>query len=417
MKRILRRIFMTFFFPVLVLFSGCNNNTSNVNETSSDTSSIIPCGEELTDDEKAFENFIYSDRGFYSLNDNDYPPLIFDKPMSIYGEKSINIIGDSISHGMQSGKIYNNSWTNLFKNSFNKQFSTNNFGYVSMLDSSGYGDTELHKVEAVNGSWSITRHVVYTPGYCLYSSNDKVGSTLSIKLDRKADGYDRHINGFYIYFTQGSSYGGFEVAVNGNTVHTELTSSELDYTARTKYIAVPDDLPSQIDITITKTDGKQLNICGIAYAESDGGVMINNYSLSGMTLCEIQDELLDRMCQSNYVILALGYNDAGSSQDLDVFASKLNVVSSACKKYGSTLIVLDFLWPKGSLTTWATNYKMNLFACAQSANGYYVDFTDMYKINAEYLLADAAHPTANGCRLIARKICYFFGIPFSSDLG
>lgn len=393
-------------------------DTSLNADTSSDTDATTdkPRGEALTEEEKPFEDYIYK-YGFYSFNDNDFPTLTFDKAMSLYGEKSINVIGDSISHGMQSGKMYNNSWTNLFKNSFNKQFGTNNFGYVSLLDSSGYGDTELHKIRGTHGTWYMTRHDVHTPGFCTYSSTDKAGYSLKIELDRKADGYDRHINGFYIYYIAGPNYGGFEVAVNGTTVHTELSHSELDYTARTKYIAIPDGLESFINITITKTDNKLVSICGIAYAESDSGVMINNYSHSGMTLCEINDDLLRKMCESNYVILALGYNDAGHSKDIADFREKLFVVSTACRETGATLICLDFMWPKGTNTGWVRDYKNEVFNCAQDAEGYYIDFTDLYKVDSDYLLADAAHPTPKGCKLIARKICYFFGIPYTSELG
>ena len=144
--------------------------------------------------------------------------------------------------------------------------------------------------------------------------------------------------------------------------------------------------------------------------------MINNYSLSGMTLTELDDDLLRNLCKSNYVIFCLGYNDAGSSQDITIFKQKLKVVSDACNEYGSTLIIADYIWPKGSNTSWATKYKNELFNCAKNANGYYINFYDMYKINSEYLLSDAAHPTPAGHKLIARKFSYFFGVPFNSNL-
>lgn len=410
------RILSTALCLMLLFCVGCDNGNSSSEDTSS-TESLIPTGEALSDSELAFEEFLYSDDGVYIFDNESTPTLVFNEAKSFYGEKSINIIGDSISHGMSYGNIYNNSWTILFKNSFNKYYGTNNFGYVSLLSESGYGDAELHKVSAKSGSWAITRHVVTTPGFCTYSSSDKSGSTMVIKVDRRTYGFDRYINGFYIYYVSGPSSGGFDVSVNGTKAATVTAGGDSNDAARTEYIAVPDGLKGKLEIEISKTDSKEVTIGGIAYAESDSGVMINNYSLSGMTLCEVDDSLLKKLCRSNYVILSLGYNDAGSSQDINTFISKLKVVSDACSEYGSTLIVTDFLWPKGTNTSWATKYKNELFNCAKNSGGYYIDFTDMYKTDSAYLLADTAHPTSAGFKLIARKLCYFFGIPFTSEVG
>ena len=58
-----------------------------------------------------------------------------------------------------------------------------------------------------------------------------------------------------------------------------------------------------------------------------------------------------------------------------------------------------------------------MFSAAQTAEGFYIDFTDLARTERDKVLADAAHPTPFGYKLVARKLCYFLGIPFSSDLG
>jgi hypothetical protein len=48
--------------------------------------------------------------------------LNFDKGLDMFGEKSISIIGDSISQGKNTEKMYNDSWVSLFKNAINKKY-------------------------------------------------------------------------------------------------------------------------------------------------------------------------------------------------------------------------------------------------------------------------------------------------------
>ena len=211
--------------------------------------------------------------------------------------------------------------------------------------------------------------------------------------------------------------GGFDVTVNGQKVHSVAAGGELNNTARTEYIAIPSDVKNKIEIRIVKTDNKAVSINGIAYAEQDEGIFINTYACSGMTLCEVENDLLREYCKANYVFLALGYNDVNKG-DIETYASKLAVITEACKETGATLVCFDFINPPSNASsTWGQDIKNALFSAAQTAEGYYIDFTYFAKVDRDFVLADAAHPTPAGYKLIARKICYFLGIPFTSDFS
>ncbi len=419
MKKILSFSIALLLVFALMLVAGCDKNPTGANSSNPDSApgeeDSRPRGEALSEAELPYEHYIY-DTGFYSFNDNDFPTLEFNEGKNSYGEKSIHIIGDSISEGAQSKAIYNNGYPALLKNSLNKWYGTSNWGYVIPFNTSGYGDSELHFFKAESGGWMRETHSPNTPGFVRYVSSDKKGSTAVIEVDRRKDSYDRHINGFYLYYNSGSNYGGFDVTINGEKVYTVTAGGELSNYARTEYIAIPEGLRNNLEIRIVKTDDNSVSINGIAYAESKEGVFIHNYACSGMTLCEVEAPLLREMCKANYVIFALGYNDVSLS-DVEDYRRKLEIVTEACKESGATLICLDFLWPQSGAPSWGQNIRNEIFNAAQAAGGYYINFTDFYKIDPNFVLADTAHPTPAGYKLIARKLCYFLGIPFSSDFS
>ncbi len=417
MKKVLLRIIeLTLCLPILFLM-GCGGDTAPSTPSGSEDETPAverPRGEALTEEELPYESYLY-DYGFYSFCDEEFPTLNFDEAKGLYGEKSIAIIGDSISHGTASVLKYNNSWPVLLKNSINKVVGSNNYGYVSIATPKET-DCELHDAEIVKGNWSGVPTAPNTPGFGYYYSTDNSGATLAFAVDNRKGSYNRHINGFYVYYRQSSANGSFDITVDGQKVASVAAGGETKDTARTAYIPLPEGTKSEFEICMVKTDDKPVYINGIAYAEADSGVFVHNYSYSGMKLCEANDSLLRELCRANYVIMALGYNDAGSEQSIDTFAYKLSVIVNACKESGATLVVCDFMWPKGTNTSWAQKYKNELFDAAKIAEGYYIDFTDFYKVENGKCLADTAHPKPLGYRLIARKLSYFFGVPFTTDL-
>lgn len=403
----------------LSLCAGCkkedaatdNNSSALPEEPAQDER---PRGEALLEEELPYEKYIYED-GFYTFG-KDFPTLDFGEAKGYHGDITINIIGDSISEGAQAKAIYNNGYPALFKNSLNKTIDSKNWGFVIPFGTNGNGDKDLHMFYAESGGWLRETHSPSTPGFVCYRSGDAAGSTAVIELDRRAEGVDRNINGFYLYYSSGPTYGGFDVYVNDTKVYSVAGKGKLNLMARTEYIAIPDGTRNNFKIRVQKTDSEMVSINGVCYAEKDGGVFVNTYACSGMTACEVNNSLLKDMCKANYVIFALGYNDVGKDDPV-TYAQKLQVVVDACKESGATLICLDFMWnPSNASTSWGQDIKSAMFDAAKNANGYYIDFTYLIKVDRDFVLADAAHPTPKGYKLVARKLCYFFGIPFSSIL-
>lgn len=346
--------------------------------------------------------------------------LVFDKGLDMYGEKSINILGDSISQGLNAPNLYDDSWASLFKGAVNKKFGSYNMGYVSLNAYDDWGVVtckEIHTLTIDESKW--TRKAAYeapgTAGNCSYISNPySPGSTIKFTLNRKEGGTDRHINGFYIYYTAGATYGSFNVKVNGKVVSSvNCFAQKVNGCARSPYIALPAGTGDKltIEIVTTNSDHKLVSINGISYIDTPGAVTVNNYSLSGVRLVDYDDSLLEKLCKANIVLLTLGTNDAGTQADIETFKHKLSVVSQTCIKNGSLLIVGDVIWPRYGDGMWATPYKNALIDCAKAADGYYIDFSPL---DSQYpnLLADndICHPTVEGHAIIADKICEFFDI-------
>ena len=360
--------------------------------------------------------------------------LEFDNPRGLFGEISINIIGDSISQGLNSEKLYDNSWAALFKKAIGNRFDAYNIGYTSLNCediSSGYTNREIHTVTSQSGTWNRFSHSTCktTPGNCRYESPADSGtdSTLRISLDRNKDGIDRHINGFYIYYTAGTEYGSFEVKINGNVVATVNCVSEiLNECARSKYIALPAGCGNELTIDIVKKEtDKKVSVNGISYIDKPNTVTVNNYSLSAIKLNDYDDALLEKLCQANIVIFTLGTNDVYGAIKPNLFVRKLEIVKKACKENGSILIVGDVIWPRDYDVNFGSRYKAALKACAEEANGYYIDFCTLYAENPSSFLSDniaepkdengnypkdPSHPSIEGHRLMADKLCEFFGL-------
>ncbi len=343
--------------------------------------------------------------------------LKFEKGMDVFGEKSISVIGDSISQGQNATKMYDEAWVSLFQKSLNSKNGTYNIGYVSLLgtiDYNGYVCKSIHTVTDKTGNWVRKSgwESPLTPGNCSYTAPSFTeGATLEIKLNRKADGIDRHINGFYVYHTAGATYGKYYVKVNGQNVATvDSFSKESKLMARSQYIEIPAGVGDDVTIEIVKATNsiEQVTITGMSYIDKPSAITVNNYSLSGIKLTEIDDDLLRELTKANFVLFTLGTNDAGTSVDIDEFQRKVDIVVESCKKNGSTLIVGDVIWSRYGNDYWATNYKDILKKAAEDANGYFIDFTTIGNHLVLEADKDICHPTVKGHSLMAEKLCGFF---------
>ncbi|MDD6160537.1 MAG: SGNH/GDSL hydrolase family protein, partial [Oscillospiraceae bacterium] len=66
----------------------------------------------------------------------------FTEGKDLYGDRSISIIGDSITQGRIAPLHYDQSWVALFKKALSKKYGTHNMGYVSLLDRVGMEEGE-----------------------------------------------------------------------------------------------------------------------------------------------------------------------------------------------------------------------------------------------------------------------------------
>lgn len=395
---------------ILLILTACGEKVTDSSAPDASepviTDTEIPLGEALDDNEKPFESIIYSEDIVNSFGK--------EKHISMSKENAtINVLGDSISYGSNAGKVYNYSWTSLFKYSVNDSVGTNNHGFVSLLDHSAgpFINEEIHTVTPESGTWNFERPISYVPGFCTYYSPSGTGSTLLFKIDRRADGFKRAINGFYVHYLQLPSAGSFDITINGKKITTINTAGDTNYFAKTAFIQIPDGLDSKLEIRIAKKDAALVAISGISYAESDSGTTLNNYSLPSLALSDIDDNTLKGLCKSDYLILSLGFNDAINNRKLDEFKKKLSVISSACRENGTVLVVADFIWQEDK-----EDYSTALSDAAAVADGYYIDLRPLANISGTEFLTDHAHPDIFGHRAIARAISYFFSVPFCSEV-
>ncbi len=405
MKRIICSVLL-----ILLVFTACTEkSTDSSSPTATEpeiTETEVPIGEAIDDSEKPYESIIYSEDIVYSFGKDKHITMRDDT-------KNINILGDSISYGENSGKVYNYSWASLFKYSINDNIGTYNHGFVSLLHrtSGTFENEELHTVTVESGTWEFKRPVSYVPGFCTYTSPSGTGSTLLFEIDRSADGLKRSINGFYIHYLKLPSAGSFDITVNGKKITTINTSGDTDYFAKTNYIAIPDGLDSKIEIRIAKKDANLIAITGISYAENDSSTTVNNYSLPSLALTDIEDDTLKNLAKTDYLVLSLGFNDAINNKNIDKFKKKLSVISSACRENGTTLVVVDLIWQDGK-----EEYSTALSDAAAVSDGYYLDLRSLTSVSDAEFLTDNSYPSIIGHRAIARAVSYLFSVPFCSEV-
>lgn len=352
----------------------------------------------------------------WSQNVNGDPFQIFDfsEAKDLYGDKTISVIGDSITQGLNSELFYDNSWVSIFKNVMAAKYGTGSIGFVSLQDRTNEAvpGRELHTI-TYTGKWSRYYAEGSLPGGLGYSSRAE-GATMRVELNRKEGGVDRHINGFYVYYGSGPHRGNFTVKVNGEEVaQIDGYQQKLDGCTRSEYIALPENCPDEvvIEIVVGKSINKNVIIAGFSYIDDPNDIIVNNYSLSGIKLTDYNDDTLVKMCQANVVIMTLGTNDCGAGVTVENFRKKLDVIVNACKENGSVLIIGNMIWERDNAPENAEIYKTTLQNAVEGMEkGYYLDF-NLAKVRDEGFLEASrpqdVHPTIVGHDLIAQVLCEF----------
>lgn len=401
-----KRLLSVFLMAVsLFTLCGCGGGASTPSTPSTEPSNedVTPSTEQQTASESWLD--AYSSEPFAVFD--------FSEGKDMYGDKTINIIGDSISQGLNSDLFYDNSWASLFKEVIAKKYGTYNIGYVSLLDRTNEAvpGREMHTI-TFDGAWDRYYVSGNTPGGMSYATHE-AGAVMHIEVNRMEGGKDRHINGFYVYYPEGPYRSTITVKVNGEQMAViDANRPEENGCARSAYIALPENCPDlvQIDLIAGDCTNKSVIISGISYIDDPNALIVNNYSLSGIRLADIEDTALQNMCKANVVILTLGTNDSGTGIDIGTFKSKLDRVVFACQENGSLLIVGNMIWDRENDPNYASAFKNALHNAADAAGGYYLDMNFAKIRSPEFLEVSRpwdVHPTVTGHKLIAQVLCEY----------
>lgn len=316
------------------------------------------------------------------------------KKDDLYGFKSINVLGTSISHGANAFDIVNQGWAGIMRKFIQEEFKTTNHGYVSMINiSNSIGSyVDYHTINPI-GTWTKTL-TSDTLGFGSYKSStlgDKLELTIKKPFKYFRVLYKRQTNGGIITAKIGTTV--LDINTTGSSFNAGI-SSKIEVYGEPDYPVI---------LTLEKKDGNPTEILGVMYYDNEEDVFFNNYSRSGLTLNEIDDTILDYICKTNILFFELGHNDRYSNTDINTFKSKIDRIISNVNTNKVKLVVLDTLWYEGT----TDKYRVELKRLADSTNAIYIPFHEImnYSDNMEWknngFLSDFSHPSPNGHQQMA----------------
>jgi lysophospholipase L1-like esterase len=318
--------------------------------------------------------------------------------LDYFGNRAISVMGDSITHGANAPDIPTQSYIGLLKKTINKQYSSDNYGFVSLefVMGNAHGTyRELHKITHDYG-FNVVRSGKYLNCYAMLSAN--AGSQLQIQVLRP-------FKEAYVYYDAGPDFGTFTVSVSGNIVLTVDCDAEVQTTRRTDAI----DISAHTDAAITVdviSNGQRVVITGMAYYNDSERIVVNNYASNGSKLIDYANAVIDIACQADTLIFSLGYNDSHSGIRKDSFTKKIDAVIEYVNTYGTTLYVVDCIWDQSP----DTFFKQELVRLAEACNGVYIDPVAVYGDEMLRHIPDGAHPNVAGNLLIATLLIEAMGL-------
>lgn len=323
--------------------------------------------------------------------------------------KTINFIGDSISHGVGASTTFNDSWVGIMRKFLNEEFNKVNYGYVSLnTKESGhtwFGDDIIDVVRI--GTWNETNpNGAVTGGYNIYSST--VGDKLQIKVKKDC----KYIR---IYYEKNIDGGNFDVSLNG-TVKTTISSSASDIAVGLTDLISTEQYPALFDLDITVKSGR-VSICGIQLIDDLNDYLINNFSKAGIALQQIHNPILWEYFNADVVFFSLGHNDCYSMKNLDGFKGYINQCIQIINNYNPFVIVTDFLWYENEESEYRKELKR---LCNSIKKSIYipfpdkVPFTNMAEAIESGFLVDFSHPSDKGHQMIAETVAKAVGLSITS---
>jgi len=381
-----------------------------------------------------------------------------------WGEKSISLLGDSISFGvgtsnsntnssnlpLTTGGVPEQSYASFVKKAV--QWDNNgalNYGFTSAYPTAWpgkYRSDELH-------AWPdrSTKSDGTTAWVCDNNDNGNrltsIGmtsttpwSTLTYTLRKDyVDKYSYfciyyHCERDATFFGVADGNGGEVADVNGSKTYIN-TASSFEITKRTAYYRLA-DCPKdangcpQIIICHDGTE-KAVTITGIGYYKDISGntPTFNAYTRGGMSLVNVGDYVLQQAASADTLILGLGYNDFCYNHarvNGGEFKAKIDRLIELCNENGTHVIVNDYVWNNpvysaswiDSQRTAHATVKSELQRFARETGGVYVDQQALLGdeiINDLNTDGDGVHPSNYGHKLLAGNVIEAMGIWWTEE--
>ncbi|MGN0172626.1 MAG: GDSL-type esterase/lipase family protein [Acutalibacteraceae bacterium] len=367
-----------------------------------------------------------------------------------FGDRSITVIGDSISFGVgcgageAAGDIPNESYVGIIRNAINAKTGYTNYGFSSVRTQSWETDAAARSYGVNNwptmSDSTLWETEVRSPNYLL--GDGFTASAQWAYMDyTMRDGYN--FDYFCIYYRVGADRGTFTVeSVDDSGIGYAQTASygsdgigtrgpwfgctsATEGTARTAFFKMSDFNNSKIRITV-QSSGQDVTITGIGYYNdiSENAITLNNFASPGLQLAGsdsspqsgVSKEVLEVAAQAETLIFSLGYNDSHFDNNRDRFTARINELIEQVNKNGTKLIVNDMCWYIPSVTSITMDYdsiqwyKSELKRLAEETNSIYLNQQAIHGDAVISTIEDGAHPNATGHRLIAETILKAMGV-------
>ncbi|MCI9415480.1 MAG: hypothetical protein HFJ79_09955 [Clostridiales bacterium] len=310
-----------------------------------------------------------------------------------FGNKSIAVLGDSISHGANAPRIYEDSYIAQIKQSLWDEVGYENYGFASIENTMWNNKGNYHEVH--NASWGSEwkeQRIDDNLGRFNLSAT-KQGTTLNFTVEK-----DYRYMTVYYEVSQGGS---FDVIVGGKTTSVDTSAGLTDTIGRSAYIELNNARSFQIKVT---SSGKTVAINGVGYYNNTDGVVVNNYASNGSKLIDVSDNVIDFACDAGVLIMAHGYNDSHfqdtSAANRQKFTQKIDYIIDRVMETGCKVIVNDMCWTRNTDNFFRTELKR----LADETAGLYVSAENAYGGEIINRLSDGVHPGIDGHHMIGELI-------------
>ena len=216
-----------------------------------------------------------------------------------FGFFSINVLGDSISHGANVEKMYKDSWVALLREKFLKDIESENYGFINCLS-------------PISNEKGIYKELlIFENNDCEMKESDKTVGFYEVIMKNKGCSYTGN---FEIEKSFSEIY--FKVNTNKNLGKLRLELFDKDSNIIEKQIV---EINSKTEALIKMRNNKKEKISSAKISNINGenilsGVylfknvdkpVLNNYSRSGARLHDLKGDIIEDIFNTNILIFSL----------------------------------------------------------------------------------------------------------------